>query len=99
MKYIMFHLPKTKDTNGLFAPVIFPDILVHADVARHMKHHQLLGHNWVVDSAGFVDIVNGCHCHGKSETLNVASKPERDRLIIINYEYSKGIEGALDVFK
>lgn len=60
-------------------PVIFPTDLIHADVAICYKKR--------VDSAGFVILeltADGVMvtCLGESSSLNIASKPQVDELLI-----------------
>lgn len=94
MKYIMIETP-----GGLKLPIIFPDVLTHAFVAGAMQlavdtlraSHDLRprqcedllkrGDNKPI-SAGFVTL-SKVHVSGRSETLNLDSKPidaERIRL-------------------
>lgn len=68
-KYIVFDDPMV----GPMA-IIFPNFMIHADVARSMKRIPL--------SAGFVTISGGdVHIWGKSITLGCKSEP-RDRGLI-----------------
>jgi hypothetical protein len=69
-------------------PIIFPDFLVHSDVAKAMKRLTDLREAEIA-SAGFYDPISG-DCHGKSETLEVSSDPE-DGNIILRYEYFHGL--------
>lgn len=74
-------------------PVIFPDQLTHAIVAKHyvaaMKEH------WPklkvsILSAGDYNVTT-CECSGKSETLKAVSHPKLDEHIILMYDILHGI--------
>lgn len=83
MKYIMF----VRDMgNGMRVayPIIFPDMLVHADVAKMMHRGDL--RDAVIDSAGFISPM-GMLCHGRSESLNLDSQSKRDTDIIRMCDY------------
>lgn len=85
MKYIMFLDTKTES----HIPIIFPNRLVHQDVAEHLDF-MLLRHDIEVElvSAGFWNKTNGCH--GKSETLDLESR-EIDTEIIASMDYRHGL--------
>ncbi|EAU0298116.1 hypothetical protein A6858_25205 [Salmonella enterica] len=91
MKYIILRL------NGKIpreVPVIFPDLLVHADVARTMtamiKEDSSNTHitDVRVVSAGFCN--TAVECHGKSDTLDITSR-DIDDAIINTWDYTFGI--------
>lgn len=86
MKYIMFKKDiGTKSTH--YVPVIFPDFLVHADVAAAMKHEPQLRF-YKVHSAGFLSPLDLVPC-GESESLGVKSDPEdRERIQYNDYGMS-----------
>jgi hypothetical protein len=88
MKYIMF---QTED--GQHMPVMFPDRLVHADVARSLERAFVLGEMRGVKpvSAGFCD-VEAVAMHGTSESLSLESRGERDKNIVNQYKFLYGIE-------
>jgi hypothetical protein len=87
-------------SNGTFEfPIIFPDKMVHADVAKYMKHY--LNHDfvtndnyWGVVSAGMIDDILPENVHGMSGTLNVSSRPQ-DKPMIETYAYLHGIVGSV----
>lgn len=91
MKYVMFKA----EFAGMerLVPIIFPDTLVHAMMADHMK--ALIKESFSVKgtisvvSAGDIDIV-GVRTHGKSETLKCAAK-QSDARVISEYDYMHGI--------
>lgn len=64
MKYVMFKRGEH------YVPIIFPETLVHADVAEWMR----LGPGYQVHSAGFISPLS-MKCHGRSESLGVESDP------------------------
>jgi len=72
MKYIMLETDE-----GMKLPILFPDVLVHANVAELMKRltlFQLKVAKCEVVSAGFVNIADAS-VHGDSESLGVKSNP------------------------
>lgn len=75
-------------------PLVFPDFLVHKEIARVFK--QALRRHGFDDvefvSAGMVDfgIGGGFECSGLSETLNLCSNPEDGRVIEL-YDYLHGM--------
>lgn len=86
-KYIMFER-KIGDTTTLF-PVIFPDKLVHEDVATGLRATAAVPGKPV--SAGTIDHVEVHNLGGQSETLGLASNPT-DARIIQNYAYCHGLK-------
>lgn len=85
MKYIVL-----RQNFGSFAkeiPVIFPDVLVHSDVAETMKRLPELRSADVI-SAGFVSSLDcDVACHGESTTLKLKSRGEQDSKFIKMYDY------------
>lgn len=86
MKYIVIAYMDREysESEPIEAPIIFPPMLVHRDMADHVKHcifmdkrhttyHKVVG-------AGFIDL-NALRTWGKSESLNVSSRPEDATLI------------------
>lgn len=71
MKYVMF-----KDRNGAHYPIIFPEVLIHTEVARYTIN--LLGRDAKVFadpiSAGFVNIGKDTKVYGRSETMDMESR-------------------------
>lgn len=83
MKYVMF--VRTLNAGQKVAyPIIFPDLLIHADVAKFMHRGDL--RDAVIDSAGFVNPFT-LECFGKSESLGIESKPERDTQVVKMMNY------------
>ena len=79
------------DVSSLNIPIIFPNVLNHDDMAKATHRNMIRNYNWTtvkVVSAGFINS-NGT-CHGRSETLNIDSKPE-DTTIIKTYDYTHGM--------
>jgi len=93
-KYVMF-----QDRHGRQFPVIFPQELVHAEMAKIVPHAYRSGEladgkrEWDCPkavSAGFVEGMAVCIAMGESESMGVKSRPE-DTQIINNHPYEKGI--------
>lgn len=76
----------------LLFPVIFPDKMVHSDVAAVLRRCQPGWHNGSVRaiSAGIIEHVTVDGLHGSSETLKLDAR-EEDADIIDAYSYSHGI--------
>lgn len=72
----------------LLMPVIFPERMVHAEVAQYIIHMNRMTEKATVrpDSAGFVSLTD-CKCHGESESLGIKSKPERDSAVLLRSDY------------
>lgn len=83
MKYIIIVRDLGRGTLVAY-PILFPNMLVHADVAKNMLRGELRGCK--VDSAGFLSCIDHT-CYGRSESLNIDSKPERDSNIIQMLDY------------
>ncbi len=83
------------ETHGLKRelPVIFPDILVHADMAKAVQAvcSQYFQKSKPV-AAGQLDFDGGVECHGKSSTLQLKSRGDVDRNLIIAMPYFHGIK-------
>jgi hypothetical protein len=59
--------------SGVLTPIVFPEHLVHADVA------DALGARGKVSGAGFCTVDDeGYHCYGESTSLNVKSNYDVD---------------------
>lgn len=89
MKYVMFR-KKDKELS-IYHPVIFPNHMIHADVAEYTHYAlpiPLIG--WEVVSSGEYNVMTG-DCSGKSESLNLKSNPERDTYIIRMNDYGGGM--------
>jgi hypothetical protein len=89
-KYIMFE-NKIGDTTVIF-PVIFPDKMVHDDVAQALRRYQPGWHHDGVRpiSAGKIEHVNVEGLGGDSETLKLKSKPFDEKIIEL-YSYLHGV--------
>lgn len=75
----------------VFHPVIFPNNLVHADVASDMLAGSLKGYK--ADSAGSINLGFGIiQCYGESTTLGLKARPERDERIIKMNDYGGGLK-------
>lgn len=86
MKYIMMKSQIGGITRKI--PIIFPDILVHQDVAEAIRRLPQMRMS-EPDSAGFIQMHN-ISCHGESETLHITAKDE-DSDIISTMDYLHGI--------
>lgn len=97
-KYIMW------EANGAKVPVLFPNVLIHSDVADMMsvviRDHVITSQrsNWSsqVISAGFISQLLVTGVHGKSETLELGSD-EGDRSIINTWPYTNGQEDLMGI--
>jgi len=85
MKYIMY----IKEIEGIKRkiPIIFPDSLVHIEVAKALKD---LVHTSKICSAGEINMV-ASSTFGESTTLGIKAKKE-DVEIINDYNYFHGLE-------
>lgn len=85
MKYIMFKLVLTSTNEEALFPVVFPDFLIHAEVAYATAAQvSVKGVKVEVASAGFISFEDKS-CFGKSESLSKESNPE-DFLRIVNFK-------------
>lgn len=98
MKYVMMGVKILGgDAAGtiIHVPIIFPDTLVHKDVARAVNSVLIrqFRHSVVTPvSAGKYDVYTQ-NCSGESETLGLKSSPEDSRTIQ-TYAYCHGIQHA-----
>lgn len=90
MKYVMFFVEGELINQAI--PVIFPNVLVHEDVAEAVKTMPGM-QNAKPISAGEVTFnpVDCAHCDGRSDTLDLASRGERDSRIINLNDYGAGL--------
>jgi hypothetical protein len=70
MKYII------AKQNGLELPIIFPEIMNHAETANLLGFRQQ-----DIVSAGFISSANTPTCHGRSESIGVESRVEDSKTI------------------
>lgn len=105
MKYVMFQ-GEMKGGMKQKIPIIFPDFMVHADVAEYMTYllEQKHGYqNLRPVSAGSIvlggtygtennkiSVVDGVETSGKSDSLKLKSDPN-DAAIISMYDYMYGL--------
>ena len=91
MKYIVMQANVT-DESAREDIIMFPDNLVHLDMAETMKHSYLRRYRMTskVVSAGFVHI-GSLECFGKSESLNIGSRPKTDSDLLIAGKYGLNI--------
>lgn len=93
MKYIVFSV-ELDEGHTKEIPIIFPNDLVHEDVAKSFK--RVLFRNFEdqeisVISAGFINVGLVLSCHGRSETLGIASRGAADETLINRYDYMHGL--------
>ncbi len=94
MKYIVLEVNNKGIIREL--PVIFPEIMSHADMFKYMQRQMTIQHH--ADSvrcisAGFISSIavgTAGGCSGKSESLEIASRGEDDKLIQM-LDYTHGI--------
>lgn len=94
MKYIVMRA-EVNDEMALELPIIFPDILVHADVAKcvgWMMQEQFKAPVKAI-SAGFLNSIefDGI-CYGKSESLGLSSRGSVDEKLIKMCDYGGTIK-------
>ena len=89
-KYVMFK-NKIGDLEVLF-PVIFPDKMVHSDVAKGLRSFMPGWRSKGVEpvSAGKIEHLEIRGLGGDSETLGLSSE-QGDKDVIENYSYAHGI--------
>lgn len=92
MKYVMFKV-EAKNMPERFVPIIFPEGLVHKDVAARVARAVCDGYNAIRATpvaAGFVQL-DAVVCHGESETLGLQSMLLTDGRVIEQHDYLHGI--------
>ena len=79
MKYVMF-----TNEEGHMLPVIFPTSMIHSDMAQYVQHMMMMEENKKVRpvSAGFVSMKG--QTSGRSESLDLDSKPDDAMYITFN---------------
>ncbi len=93
MKYIVVEV-KTANRYKREWPIIFPDTMVHRQVADVIQNHLAVDCklNSRIIAAGFVSFFGGeVHCSGESETLNIESRGREDEKLIKLFDYLHGI--------
>lgn len=83
MKYVVG--VNSKGSEKIF---LFPESVMHISIGhvlqRGFKEHPLMGAPWIsfdIISAGFVNL-DKLACYGKSESLKLESRPERDSQLL-----------------
>lgn len=92
MKYIILEI-KNGDTKREW-PIIFPDMMVHSEVANIMQQHIEFVNAMPCKriAAGSVSFFGGeVRCYGESETLNLESRGVEDEKLIKMFDYLHGI--------
>jgi hypothetical protein len=74
--------------DGIEHPILFSQLLDHAEVAKGLSR-QIEGKFVDVVSAGFCDVEQGFSCWGKAVSLGgIGSRSEDSYLILRNYAFS-----------
>lgn len=70
-------------------PIIFPNELVHADIAEYIRDMLKHTHGWKakIVSAGEINLGMFVNCHGSSSTLEISAQPEIDNNVINMNDY------------
>lgn len=93
MKYIVLSAELGRG-HSIELPIIFPDVLVHAQVAEHMLSLVRSTHGTskvTVVSAGILSSLEfEGGCHGESTTLNIKSRGKKDDHLIKMHDYGSG---------
>lgn len=78
MKYIIL-----ETTVGQRFPIIFPDLLIHADVALFMAEltDATIKHKTTPVSAGTIALGTDFTCSGGSDTLSMKARPQDEAII------------------
>lgn len=96
MKYVMHKCTKKMKSGGPLVqkvPIMFPDFMVHKDVAEYTRHLLQREHEYDdvrTVSAGFWNVsfpTGEIRCFGESESLKFKHDPE-DGTIIATYDYT-----------
>lgn len=90
MKYVILRTP---GKNGREFPIIFPNDLSHDQVAHAVIPGCPELYRAKVVSAGEIPSFSlGGPCHGRSVTLNLKSREERDTAMIRMRDYNAGMQ-------
>lgn len=86
MKYIVF--TKRMKSLTIHVPIVFPNMLVHADVAKMLTCDIGPLAGYTADSAGECSTYgHDFMCAGESVTLRLAAKPARDQQLLHMADY------------
>lgn len=93
VKYIVLEIIQDELTREV--PIIFPAFMIHADVAKYIKHQLAMEHettNVKTVSAGELNLFGAeLNCSGFSETLNIKSRGVEDTQLLSMYNYTHGV--------
>jgi hypothetical protein len=92
MKYVVLKVVNKGIERGI--PIVFPDLLIHSEVAKQMQHMMLISHSMETEvvSAGFLSLFGTKpECSGNSESLGIKSRGEQDDQLITMYDYFHGV--------
>ena len=89
MKYIVLEI-RIADQYKREWPIIFPDMMVHKQVADIIQDHLAIDSRAI--AAGSISFFGEqIHCFGESETLNLESRGKEDEKLIEMFDYLHGI--------
>lgn len=97
MKYIVLRTTHKLPSGDMVReyPIVFPDALIHADVAAALALHlpQLKGAMpCAAGSLSSMEVGAVGACHGKSETLgNLKSRGKQDDTLMMCWDYLHGV--------
>lgn len=92
MKYIIAKI--THGDTSREWPIIFPDMMIHKQVAETIKWHLMRHHDVeakIVSAGSFSCFGGEVRCYGESETLNIESRGKTDVDLIKMFDYMHGI--------
>lgn len=92
MKYIVVQIRNGETVREW--PIIFPDMMVHKQIAETIKCHLMRHHDQDarIVAAGLFSCFGGeVRCFGESETLNIESRGNEDAKLIKMFDYLHGI--------
>lgn len=92
MKYIVMQR-KISDDMIREVPIIFPNELVHAHVAKALLNLPGNPYGFLNKVAAAGDVtLDGAFCGGRSETLKIGSREAEDDRLIFGVEYGFGVK-------
>ena len=91
MKYVIVEATKPDSSLKVELPLVFSNFMVHADMAEALSKVLLEKHGFESKpvAAGEYNIISGS-CHGRSTTLNLASRGNVDEQVINLNDYGFG---------
>lgn len=92
MKYVVLKVKVGSTEREM--PFIFPNLMVHQNVAAYMVGLLHTAHGWddcEIVAAGEVSLFGGVSCSGGSESLGVKSRGKQDEELFQMYDYLHGV--------